>query len=169
MSPSAHFAANSAIDGTIPRITEVFPMKSSDENPMNKPVRVLLIEDDMDDSDLLARQLHKNNFEGHVKVIPDGKQAWNFLRAEDSCASLIAIFLDLNLPSLSGVKLLRRIKSRGELCAIPIFVITSSNLPKDLDECSHLGVDGYINKPVTYLAFAKAVADLFHSPVLRAI
>jgi CheY-like chemotaxis protein len=134
---------------------------------MDHLVRVLVVEDNFDDSDLLVRQLYKDNFEGHVKVIPDGGEAWNFLTAEDLCAGLIAIFLDLNLPSLSGVKLLRRIKSRVELCTIPIFVMTSSNHPKDSKECAQLGVDGYIAKPVTYLAFAKVVADLFHSPLAR--
>jgi two-component system response regulator len=142
-------------------------MITCDENPMDRPVRVLVVEDDFDDGDLLVRQLHKNNCEGHVKVIPDGGEAWNFLMAKDSCASLVAIFLDLNLPSVSGMKLLRKIKSRVELCTTPVFVMTSSNRPQDLNECSRLGVDGYIAKPVTYLAFAQAVAGLFHSPLAR--
>jgi CheY-like chemotaxis protein len=139
-------------------------MKTCDENPVNKPVRVLVVEDDSDDSDLLVRQLQKNNFEGCVKIIPDGRQAWNYLMAENLSYDLIAIFLDLNLPSLNGVKLLRKIKSRHELNDIPVFIMTSSNSPRDLDECARLGVDGYITKPVTYLAFAKAVADFFHAP-----
>jgi CheY-like chemotaxis protein len=140
------------------------PMKTSTENVANKPVRVLVIEDNFDDSDLLVRQLHKNNFEGHIKVIADGKEAWNFLMTED-CTDLIAIFLDLNLPSLSGLKLLQNIKSRPKLRPIPVFVMTSSNNPKDLEECSRLGVNDYITKPVAYLTFAKAVADLFHAPL----
>jgi len=143
-------------------------MKTSDDSSTSNPVRVLVVEDNFDDSDLLVRQLHKNNFEGHVKVIPDGEEAWNFLITEHlPTASLIAIFLDLKLPSLSGIQLLDKIKSRAELRAIPVFVMTSSNSPRDLEECSRLGVDGYITKPVSYLAFAKAVADLFHVPPSR--
>jgi len=139
-------------------------LKPGNENPMNKTIRVLVIEDDTDDSDLLVRQLEKNDFEGSVKVIPDGGQAWDLLLAENSHQGLVAIFLDLNLPSLSGMKLLSRIKSQQKLCTIPIFVMTSSTNPKDFVECSRLGVDGYITKPVTFMTFSKAVADLFHAP-----
>jgi CheY-like chemotaxis protein len=144
-------------------------MTISDTTLIPKKLRVLVIEDNNDDSDLLVRQLQKNNFDGSVKVIPDGKAAWTLLSSEVSRQGLVAIFLDLNLPTLSGVKLLGRIKAEPQLSSIPIFIMTSSNSPKDLEECSRLGVDGYIRKPVTFSVFAKAVADLFHSPVSRAL
>ena len=137
-------------------------MKTDGEESVGKPLRVLVVEDSADDSDLLVRQLKKNNFEGFVKVIADGRQAWDLL-AENSRRDLVAIFLDLNLPSLSGLKLLGRIKAKPELTNIPIFVMTSSNDPDDLAECSRLGVDGFITKPVSFMTFSKAVADLFHS------
>jgi CheY-like chemotaxis protein len=137
-------------------------MKSGDDNGINNPVRVLVIEDNIDDSDLLVRQLQKNSFSGCVKIIADGKEAWNFL-VDDSRQNLVAIFLDLNLPSLSGIKLLERIRSHPELCTIPIYVMTCSNNPKDLEECARHGVEGYIIKPVTFLTFSKAIADLFHT------
>ena len=131
----------------------------------DKPVRVLVVEDNRDDSDLLVRQLQKNNFDGHVRVISDGKEALNLLLMEGFHLNLVAIFLDLKIPSLSGTKLLAQIRSRPGLGKIPIYVMTSSNDPEVLKECSRLGIDGFIAKPVTYLAFAKAVADLFHARV----
>jgi len=123
----------------------------------------LVVEDNGDDSDLLVRQLHKNNFDGHVRVISDGKEALNLLLMEGFQLNLVAIFLDLKLPSLSGIKLLAQIRSRSGLSKIPVYVMTSSNEPTVFKECMRLGVDGFILKPVTYLAFAKAVADLFHA------
>ena len=130
---------------------------------MNEPVRMLVVEDNADDSDLLVRQLQENDFAGHVKVIPDGELAWNLLRAEALRSNLIAIFLDIKPNSLNGVKLLRKIKSRSALHDIPIVVMTSSDDPKDREECSRLGMHGYITKPVTYMAFANAIADLFQA------
>ena len=129
----------------------------------NKPVRVLVVEDNGNDSELLVRQLQKNNFDGHVRVISDGKEALNLLLMEGFRLNLVAIFLDLKLPSLSGTKLLAQIRSRPGLGKIPVYVMTSSNDPEELKECKRIGIDGFIAKPVTYPAFAKAMADLFHA------
>lgn len=128
-------------------------------------LRGVVVEDNRDDSQLLVRQLRNSNWEGYVKIIPDGRQAWDFLVANGSGANLIAIFLDLHLPCLSGLKLLYRIKAHPQLRAIPIIVMTSSNNPRELEECTRLGIDAFIAKPVTVAAFNKSVADLFHSPV----
>jgi CheY-like chemotaxis protein len=141
--------------------------KTADKDSSKKPLRVLVVEDNNDDSDLLVRQLQRNNFGGSVKVITDGLQAWNLLNDGISREDLIAIFLDLKLPSLSGLKLLSRIRSESPFCTVPVFVMTSSNDPKDLQECTRLGVEGYIPKPVTFTTFSKAVADLFHTPVIK--
>jgi len=138
--------------------------KSGNNIPMSDHPCGLVVEDDVDDSDLLVRQLQKLDFAGFVRVIPDGREAWNFLGADNSPSGLIALFLDLRLHSVSGLELLRKIKSRSTLDDIPVFVMTSANHPKDLEECSHLGVNGYVNKPVTYLTFAMSVASLFHEP-----
>jgi two-component system response regulator len=142
-------------------------MSALNETPTGDLIRVLVVEDNVDDSDLLVRQLQKTNFAGSIKVIPDGGEAWDLLGSEDGCLDLIAIFLDLNLTTLSGVQLLRKIKASQELCDIPVLIMTSSNNPAELDECARLGVRGYVPKPVTYTAFSKAVADLFHLPSTR--
>ena len=142
--------------------TEPTVMTTRNRNPMNKPVRVLVADGRRHDMDLLVRQLHKNHMDGHVKIIPDGGQAWNFLAAEDFGSSLVAIFLDLHLTSLSGLNLLSRIKSHPQLRRIPVIVMTSTDKIEELDSCIRLGVNGFIAKPVTYTAFTKALADTFH-------
>lgn len=129
-------------------------------------VRVLVIEDNADDCELLLRQLHKSGMDGHVKFIADGQQALNFLTGPTapSAQNLIAVFLDLRLPSLSGLELLRQMRSRDGFHAVPVIVMTSSINPNDLEECRKLGVANYVSKPVTFTAFSKAVADVFHLP-----
>jgi len=130
-------------------------------------VRVLVVEDNADDRELLLRQLQKTGMADHVKFISDGKEALNYLVAPDPqpiASELVAIFLDLNLPSLSGLELLRTLR-HGELFqATPVIVMTSSNDPRDLEECRRLKVTTYVSKPVTLNSFSKAVADIFHPP-----
>jgi CheY-like chemotaxis protein len=108
--------------------------------------------------------------DSHVKFIPDGQEALNFLTSPTapSPSSLIVILLDLRLPSLSGLDLLRKLRSREEFQAVPVTVMTSSNNPNDLEECRKLNVINYVSKPVTFTSFSKAVADVFHSPRLGA-
>jgi two-component system response regulator len=130
-------------------------------------VRVLVIEDNADDRELLLRQLRKSGMDSHVKFISNGQEALDFLtrpREIPLTEELIAIFLDLKLPSLSGLELLRRVRRQDELQDIPVIVMTSSNDPNDLDECRRLKVTNYVSKPVTFTSFSKAVADVFHLP-----
>jgi len=130
------------------------------------PVRVLIVEDNDDDSRLLLRQLRKSGIDAHVKFISDGRQALDFLTGEGQSAAeeLIALFLDLKLPSLSGVELLRRLRDHDDFRNLPVIVMTSSNDPADLEECQKLKVVNYVTKPVTFATFSKAVADVFHLP-----
>jgi two-component system response regulator len=138
-------------------------------NSSEGPVRVLVIEDNPDDRELLLRQLRKSGMDNHVKFISNGQEALDFLtrpREISLAEDLIAIFLDLKLPALSGLELLRRLRLRDELQDIPVIVMTSSNDPNDLEECRRLKVTNYVSKPVTFTSFSKAVADVFHLPRL---
>jgi two-component system response regulator len=122
-------------------------------------VRVLVVEDNADDRELLLRQLRKTGMADQEALL--------FLTASDQQPAdedLIAIFLDLNLPSLSGLDLLRLLRQNETLQDTPVIVMTSSNNPRDLEECRRLRVTQYVSKPVTFTSFSKAVADVFHLP-----
>lgn len=137
------------------------------QSPAGPRVRVLVVEDDADDRDLLLRQLRKTGMADQVKFISDGKEALLYLTEHDSPATdeeLIAIFLDLNLPSISGLEVLRSLRQNEERQETPVIVMTSSNDPRDLEECRRLNVTQYVSKPVTFTSFSKAVADVFHLP-----
>ena len=136
-------------------------------NRAETSVRVLVVEDNADDRELLLRQLRKSGMDSHVKFISNGREALDFLTAPPStllAEEQIAVFLDLKLPEVNGLELLRQVRSGGELKAIPVIVMTSSNDPKDLEECQKLKVTNYVSKPVTFTSFSKAVADVFHLP-----
>jgi two-component system, response regulator len=109
------------------------------------------------------RQLKKAQLGEHVKMIGDGRQALDFLMLAEA-DHLIALFLDLKLPGLSGLLLLEKVRSDDRRKHLPVIVMTSSNSPKDLESCKELGVSSYVQKPVTFTAFSKAVADMFHRP-----
>lgn len=137
-----------------------------DANVTTGPIKVLVIEDNPDDRELLLRQLRKGGLEAFVKFISDGQEALDYLTGPDAPHpnDLIVILLDLRLPSLSGLDLLRRLRAQTRFQTVPVTVMTSSNNPKDLEECRRLEVVHYVNKPVTFDSFSKAVADIFHPP-----
>ncbi len=136
-------------------------------NPGENPVRVLVIEDNPDDQELLQRQLRKSGMDQQVRFISDGREALDFLTGPQGSTlaqSLIAILLDLKLPSVSGLELLRQVRESEQLRSTPVIVMTSSNDPRDLEECRKLNVLNYVSKPVTFNSFSKAVANVFHQP-----
>jgi len=127
--------------------------------------RVVVVEDNPDDRDLLIRQLRKSKIDHHVKFLSNGRDALHFLSqlppAEPFC-DLIAIFLDLKLPGLSGVDLLRKIKDTPRVARTPVVIMTSSLDPRDFEVCQELGVAAFIPKPITFTSFSKAIAGLSH-------
>ncbi len=125
--------------------------------------RILIVEDDSDDGELLMHQLKKARLAEQVKLISDGRLALDFL-FQPHASHLVALFLDLKLPSLSGLQLLEKIRQNDRMHALPVIVMTSSNSPSDLQKCQELGVSSYVQKPVTFTSFTKAVADIFHRP-----
>lgn len=128
------------------------------------PIRILIVEDNPDDEALLLRQLKKAQLDGQIRIIADGNRALNYLSdAKYRCEDLVAVFLDLHLPEVGGLKLLEAIRGADRLKHLPVIVMTSSNDQEELDKCRSLGVVSYVSKPVSFSSFVKAVADTFHT------
>jgi two-component system response regulator len=131
---------------------------------MRRNSRILIIEDNADDEVLLMRQLEKAGLDEHVRVIRDGKEALHYLTDPNEASDqLAAVFLDLKLPRLSGLKLLEAIRENERTAALPVIVMTSSNSLEDLEVCRVLGVSCFVTKPLTISSFAKAFADTFQA------
>ena len=126
------------------------------------PVRILVVEDDPNDQALLLLQLKKIQMADNVMIVPNAFQALHFIEDTRSSSQwgLVAMFLDLHLPRMSGVELLHRIRKMPEMETFPVIVMTSSNNPQDLEECKKLKVMSYVQKPVTFHSFAWAIANI---------
>jgi two-component system response regulator len=132
------------------------------------PVRVVVVEDNEDDRDLLIRQLRKSEIDSHVKFFGDGREALTFLSnlpPPQPFTDLIAIFLDLKLPGISGVDLLREIRRLPRVSTVPVIIMTSSLDPRDFEACQELKVAAFVPKPITFESFSKAITGLRHMPI----
>lgn len=129
-------------------------------------VDILLIEDTDSDAELAMRALRKRGLANKLVWLTDGAQALDFVFGQGEFAGRTAeqhpkvILLDLRLPKVSGIEVLRRLKSDTRARTIPVVVVTSSKEDADLNECYALGVNSYISKPVEFDEFTKAVGDL---------
>jgi two-component system, response regulator len=127
---------------------------------------ILLVEDNPQDLELTQRALRKANLANHIHIARDGAEALDFLFCEGAHAERKiedgpkVILLDLKLPKLDGLQVLKRIKSDPRTRTIPVVVLTSSKEQNDVVESYHLGVNSYIVKPVNFERFAEAVQQL---------
>ncbi|WP_297472780.1 response regulator [Ferrovum sp.] len=131
-----------------------------------KEVEILLVEDNPTDAELCIRALKKNNLANQLVWVRDGAEALDFLFATGAYdGRQVAnvprvILLDLHLPKVDGMEVLRRVKSDERTKTIPVVVLTSSKEDRDVAESYQLGVNSYISKPVGFDAFVKTVSEL---------
>jgi two-component system response regulator len=130
-----------------------------------KEVEILLVEDNASDEELAIIALKHNNIKNKIQVARDGVEALEYLFGSvDSetlkCVGPLVVLLDLKLPRIDGLEVLRRIKSHPEAKKIPVVVLTSSNEERDIVESYRLGVNSYIRKPVDFNQFTEAVNQI---------
>ena len=132
-------------------------------------VEILLVEDNPNDVELALRALKRHNLANRVFVVKDGAEALEFLFATGAHADRNVegnpkvVLLDLKLPKVDGLEVLRRVKSDERTRAIPVVVLTSSREQPDVIESYQLGVNSYIVKPVDFEKFVQAVSEVQRS------
>ncbi|MGZ4824556.1 MAG: response regulator [Terriglobales bacterium] len=130
------------------------------------PTEILLVEDDPRDVELTTRSLEKENLCNNIHVVRDGAEALDFIfargayRHRQDGADPYLILLDLKLPKVDGLEVLRQIKQNARTRMIPVVALTSSREQKDLVESYRLGVNSYIQKPVDFAQFQEAVKQV---------
>lgn len=133
---------------------------------MDKPVEIILVEDNPFEAELAIKALEKNNLANKLRHIDDGEEALNFILAKGkyeirkNLPNPKLILLDLKLPKVDGLQILKEIKSNEATKSIPVVVLTSSQEEKDVIESYNLGANSYLVKPVNFESFTKAIADL---------
>lgn len=135
---------------------------------MNEPavVELLIVEDNPQDLELTLRALRLAKFANHVHVARDGAEALDFLFGEGAFAhrrmadAPKVVLLDLKLPKVDGLEVLKRLKGDPRTRSIPIVVLTSSKEQRDVVESYQFGVNSYIVKPVNFERFTAAVRDI---------
>ncbi len=129
-------------------------------------VEILLVEDNPNDAEMALRALKKNNISNSIYHVSDGEEAVDFIFARGIYSSRSAmtnprlILLDLKLPKVDGLEVLKILKEDSSTRTIPIVILTSSREEKDLVESYQLGVNSYIVKPVDFDNFCSSIKDI---------
>ena len=123
---------------------------------------ILLVEDNPDDVLFTLRAFERNKISNDVVVAADGAQALEYLLPADDSSALnpALVLLDVNLPKVDGLEVLRRIRSHARTAGLPVVVLTTSNEERDIVESYRLGANSFVRKPVTFADFVEATKVL---------
>ncbi|MEO5967896.1 MAG: response regulator [Ferruginibacter sp.] len=125
---------------------------------MSKPLKILLIEDDVDDIELLELALNGNNVKYTLDVVMEGDLVYPYMNKSEKLPEII--ILDFNLPKVHGRDVLKQIKSSEKFCKIPLVVLTTSSSKDDVEFAYLLGASKFITKPTTLEDFNSAITAI---------
>ena len=134
-------------------------------NSVGLPVSIVMIEDDEGHATLIERNIRRAGVNNQIFAFRNGTEALDFLMGEDGNGSVhsgssLLVLLDLNLPDMTGVDILARIKGNIHLKRSPVVVLTTTDDQREIQRCYDLGANVYITKPVDYEGFANAIRQL---------
>ena len=132
---------------------------------MTQPVTIIMIEDDDGHARLIERNIRRSGVNNEIMPFANGTDATRFLFGADGTGlahkgRALLILLDLNLPDMSGIEILRQIKDNKCLKTAPVVVLTTTDDSEEIKRCYELGCNVYITKPVHYESFANAIRQL---------
>jgi CheY-like chemotaxis protein len=130
-----------------------------------RPVTIVMIEDDEGHARLIEKNIRRAGVNNPIAPFTNGNEALNFLLGEDGTGNSQAghqllVLLDLNLPDMTGVAILEKIKSNVHIKRTPVVVLTTTDDEREIKRCYDLGANVYITKPVDYENFAHAIRQL---------
>jgi CheY-like chemotaxis protein len=131
----------------------------------NEHVVILLAEDDDGHASLIRRNLKRAGFVNEIVRVRDGQEALDYVRGEGAFAARppdapLLLLLDINMPRVDGVGVLKAVKADPKLARLPVIVLTTTDDPREVDRCYQLGCSVYITKPVQYQDFVDALTRL---------
>ncbi len=147
-------------------LPSTLPSQEEASYPMSKQVEILLVEDNPNDVELTLHALKHHNLANQIEVARDGAEALDFMFCRGSYADRNSlegprlILLDMKLPKVDGLEVLKQIKADPKLKKIPVVMLTSSKQEHDLVESYRLGVNSYIQKPVDFEQFVEVVRQM---------
>jgi CheY-like chemotaxis protein len=129
------------------------------------PLTILLAEDDEGHANLIQRNLRRAGVVNETRRVKDGQETLDFLHCEGAFAGRapngsLLLVLDINMPRVDGVEVLRRVKADPRTAKLPVVMLTTTDDPREIERCYALGCNVYITKPVAYTAFAEALHRL---------
>jgi CheY-like chemotaxis protein len=132
---------------------------------MNKPVTIIMIEDDEGHARLIERNIRRSGVNNEIVPFTNGTDAERYLFGKDGSGldhrgEALLILLDLNLPDMAGTEILQRVKENKHLRSTPVVVLTTTDDSQEIKRCYELGCNVYVTKPVNYESFANAIRQL---------
>ena len=135
-------------------------MGAAIEGKMDDLITVLIAEDDDGHAELVRAQLLEAGIRNPYIRFKDGCELWNYLDSKGREGGSFLILLDIRMPRMDGVEVLRLIKADEALSRIPVIMLTTTDDPREIDECYDLGCNCYVTKPVNFDAFAETLSRL---------
>jgi DNA-binding response OmpR family regulator len=131
----------------------------------NSPIHILLIEDDDGHAQLVERNLRRGGIVNSLDRVADGRAGLDYLRRTGAFAARadgnpMLVLLDIKLPKVNGVEVLRQMKADAKLRRLPVIMLTTTDDPREVATCYELGCNAYITKPVDYEKFVGVVRNL---------
>jgi CheY-like chemotaxis protein len=132
---------------------------------MSNPVTIIMIEDDEGHARLIERNIRRSGVNNEIVPFTNGTAAMDYLFGRDGTGAhrqgeALLVLLDLNLPDMTGIDILKRVKEDKYLKSIPVVVLTTTDDSHEIKRCYELGCNVYITKPVNYESFANAIRQL---------
>ncbi|HBG28140.1 MAG: two-component system response regulator [Planctomycetes bacterium GWF2_41_51] len=129
---------------------------------VNPELEIVIVEDNPNDAELLMRIFKKHNMVNNIVLLKDGEEAMDYFFGENGAVQVKprVVILDLKLPKVNGIEILRKFKSDQRTKETPVVILTSSREEKDLKDAYSAGVNSYVIKPIKFADFAKVVSDL---------